>query len=372
MLSGFWIVFILSACFPSSNAIPWVELVPAKKISPGVFSASRFDRDLLSDAITEHVNAAWILFKRNFSRNYLESDEHNKRYDIFKKRFLEMEEHNRNYRLGLVSYEMGINQFSDRTNEELDRMRCIVRPLRKTWSGSMYIKSSRPLPESVDWRKKNAVTDVKNQGNCGSCWAFSSTGAIEGQYHRETNKLESFSEQQLVDCSSDFDNHACQGGLMDSAFKYVKEAGGLETEKAYPYVSGETGEANPKCLFKKSKAKVRVTSVKDIPQFDADALMHAVAFEGPVSVAINAGLPSFPSYHSGIYSDKDCSGDMESLNHGVLLVGYGTEKGKPYWLIKNSWGELWGDKGYIKILRTSDNMCGVASIPSFPTVEPID
>lgn len=165
---------------------------------------------------------------------------------------------------------------------------------------SLYTRESRTPPDSIDWRKKGAVTNVKNQGNCGSCWAFATTGAIEGHHFNKYGKLYNLSEQQLVDCSLDDGNNACNGGLMDFAFRYIQEAGGIETEDCYPYVSGRTGQ-EAKCSLNRTCFVAHVTGYKDLPTADESVLKSAVGLQGPVAIAINAGLPSFSFYSSGKY-----------------------------------------------------------------------
>ncbi|VEL24902.1 unnamed protein product, partial [Protopolystoma xenopodis] len=224
------------------------------------------------------------------------------------------------------------------------------------------------LPESVDWRSAGAVTPIKDQGRCGSCWAFSSTGALEGQHFRKTGILAGLSEQQLVDCSSAYGNMGCQGGLMDKAFQYVKDNNGIDDEKSYPYESGKTGEASDVCKFEEQFVAAKVTGFVDLPSKDERKLKEAVANVGPISIAINSGLLSFPHYKHGIYDDPDCQGDPTDLDHGVLLVGYGSENGTDYWLIKNSWGTSWGEDGFVRIRRDHRNLCGVTTAPSYPLV----
>jgi len=225
--------------------------------------------------------------------------------------------------------------------------------------------SSKKVPKSVDWRRNNAVTIVKNQGDCGSCWSFSSTGSIEGINAIKNNVLLNVSEQQLVDCSVKYGNKGCDGGLMDYAFKYVIDDG-LCSEEQYPY----TGQQDF-CKSIQCKTIVRINDYSDIQPNREDVLKVAVA-QQPVSVAIQANLTSFKFYKSGIYQDPDCG---NQLDHGVLIVGYGYDSNYDldYWIVKNSWSEEWGENGYVKILRNYEQnpsgMCGIALQPSIPLID---
>ena len=220
------------------------------------------------------------------------------------------------------------------------------------------------VPKSIDWRENDAVTDVKNQGDCGSCWSFSTTGSIEGAWAIKYDKLYNLSEQMLIDCSGTYGNKGCEGGLMDYGFKYVID-NGLCSENDYSYKAERDF-----CHSSLCKIKVKVRDYSDIESNNELLLKKAVSKQ-PVSVAIQANLSSFHYYKSGIYQDDDCG---DQLDHGVLIVGYGHDlfHGLDYWIVKNSWSSQWGEGGYVRILRNYDKsdsgMCGIAVQPSFPIV----
>ncbi|XP_072546266.1 cathepsin L-like peptidase [Salminus brasiliensis] len=274
-------------------------------------------------------------------------------------------EHNKLADQGLKSYRLGMNHFADMDNQEYQAMfaSCLQSfNTTKTRSAATFIRQpgGAALPSRVDWREKGYVTAVKNQMTCGSCWAFSATGALEAQMFKKTGKLVSLSEQQLVDCSGRYGNNGCRGGWVEKAFAYVKDNKGLQSEDSYPYENKEG-----KCLFNPQKVSATCSGWGFVK--DEKKLQEAVALKGPVSVAIDISRDTFQLYKSGVYEDQFCN--SSNPNHAMLAVGYGAdEKGQEYWLVKNSWGVHWGDMGYIKISRNKNNMCGVAKYGFYPQV----
>ncbi|XP_053387369.1 procathepsin L-like [Mercenaria mercenaria] len=302
----------------------------------------------------------WLEYKNFHNKNYQYGEEFTRRA-IWEKNLDYIKQHNLEADRGVHTFWLGMNEFGDMTNEEFVRVMNGYKMATKT-NGTAYLPPSHvSLPDSVDWRKEGYVTPVKNQGQCGSCWAFSTTGSLEGQTFKKAGKLPSLSEQNLVDCSTKQGNQGCQGGLMDQAFKYIKENNGIDTEASYPYKG-----VNEKCKFDAANVGATDTGFVDVKSKSESDLQSAVATVGPISVAIDASHMSFQLYRSGIYHSFFCS--QTRLDHGVLAVGYGADGGKDYWIVKNSWGESWGEQGYIKMSRNRDNNCGIATQASYPTV----
>lgn len=256
---------------------------------------------------------------------------------------------------------LGLNKFADIKDEWYDR----------GWKNSKmrgfiytppFDKEEIPgLPDAIDWRGKNAVTHIKDQAQCGSCWAFSAVGSMEGQHAIRNGTLVSLSESQIVDCDVNGGDEGCEGGWMDGAFRYVIKQGGIEPEKDYPYTPEDEG-----CTFNKSDIVATFSGFKDVTGGET-GLKEAVANIGPISVAIDASMNTFQFYKGGVYYDVNCSQTI--LDHGVLVVGYGiTSDNKDYWIVKNSWGTGWGNKGYILMARNRKNNCGIATKPSYPIV----
>ncbi|XP_020014812.2 procathepsin L-like isoform X5 [Castor canadensis] len=309
------------------------------------------------------LDSQWHEWKTKHRKSY-HMNEEGQRRAVWEENLKMIELHNKEHSQGKHGFTLAMNAFGDLTSAELsESMKGLQIQEQKT--GKVFQEFLfDEVPKSVDWRKKGYVTPVKNQRRCGSCWAFSATGALEGQMFRKTGKLVSLSEQNLVDCSQAQGTHGCHGGWMGDAFQYVKDNRGLDTEESYPYEARE----GP-CRYRPENSAANDTGFVRISKSE-DALMKAVATVGPISVAIDASHLSFRFYKDGIYYEPKCS--STDLDHAVLVVGYGFEgedsKNRKYWLIKNSWGKQWGMDGYVKIARDKNNHCGTASFAVYPTV----
>lgn len=307
----------------------------------------------------EDYDQAWEQFKVKFQKKYDATEEGARRL-IFEKSARKVAKHNLEADLGIHDYTLGFNHFSDQTPEEQQKtMGCFIHVSKRQNTTKWFIPPTDfELPKFVDWREKGYVTPVKDQKQCGSCWAFSTTGSLEGQHKAKTGKLVSLSEQNLVDCSKN-GNEGCDGGEPDQAFEYVKKNKGIDTEDSYPYEG-----TDDRCRFKRSFVGAKCSGYVDIPEGNETALQAAVATVGPISVAIDASSEKFQMYSGGIYNDHSCT--TTDLDHAVLVVGYGSKKDKDYWIVKNSWGTNWGMEGYILMSRNKDNQCGIASQASYP------
>ncbi|CAL9215723.1 unnamed protein product [Arabidopsis halleri] len=300
----------------------------------------------------------WI---SNFEKAYETVEEKLLRFEVFKDNLKHIDETNKKVK----SYWLGLNEFADLSHEEFKKMYLglktdIVRRDEERSYAEFAYRDVEAVPKSVDWRKKGAVAEVKNQGSCGSCWAFSTVAAVEGINKIVTGNLTTLSEQELIDCDTTY-NNGCNGGLMDYAFEYIVKNGGLRKEEDYPY-SMEEGT----CEMQKDESEtVTIDGHQDVPTNDEKSLLKALAHQ-PLSVAIDASGREFQFYSGGVF-DGRCGVD---LDHGVAAVGYGSSKGSDYIIVKNSWGPKWGEKGYIRLKRNTgkpEGLCGINKMASFPT-----
>lgn len=260
-----------------------------------------------------------------------------------------------------LPYKLSLNEFADMSWEEFQHQKLGADQNCSATTKGNHKLTDALLPPVKDWRDEGIVSPVKDQGSCGSCWTFSTTGALEAAYKQAFGKDISLSEQQLVDCAGAFNNFGCHGGLPSQAFEYIKYNGGLEPEGAYPY-TGKDGV----CKFSSENTAVKVLDSVNITLGAEDELKHAVALVRPVSIAFQV-IHEFRLYKEGVFTSDHCGNTPMDVNHAVLAVGYGVENGIPYWLIKNSWGADWGDHGYFK-MEMGKNMCGIATCASYPVV----
>lgn len=331
-----------------------------KLLALGVVGATAaVDRTLQSTPnALEATNARGIFteWMEEMEKVYETAEELEQRFLTFTENMKFVMEHNAEGH----SYQVGLNGFADLTQDEFrgkylgykrsDRLRGT--------QGSFKYENTEPL-DAIDWREKNAVTDVKNQQQCGSCWSFSATGSMEGIHAISSGKLVSLSEQELVDC--DKTDNGCGGGSMDQAFQWVISNGGIDTEADYAYTA-EDGTCNTE---KEKKHVVSISGFEDVPPSNEAAMKKALSGQ-PVSIAIEADQQAFQLYHNGVF-DATCG---TQLDHGVLAVGYNADA----FIVKNSWGATWGDSGYIQMKSgvSSDGICGMLLDPSYPTVDKVE
>ncbi|XP_057662229.1 procathepsin L-like [Diorhabda carinulata] len=301
----------------------------------------------------------WGNFKEKYVKTYKSSAEESKRFSIFQSNLRRIENHNLKEEQGYFTYRFGVTKFADLTPQEFIEMMTLHKTQKPKLTDTIGIVNyTGDIPDSIDWTKKGAVTNVKNQGSCGSCWAFSTTGTVEGANFIKTGKLISLSEQNLVDC--DYQDSGCSGGYMINGLKYI-EQNGIMSESDYPYK-----EEDGNCMFNESKYAVKISGYKTIISGDEDDLKKAI-IQTPVSVAIDV-TDIFQLYTSGTLYDPICGNTEYDLNHAVLAVGYGTSNGLDYWIVKNSWGSEWGMDGYVWMSRNRDNQCGIATYGCYAVI----
>jgi len=306
-----------------------------------------------------HVSNSFEEFKEKHQRNF-QTEEHERRLSLYRQnmRFI----HSKN-RAGLT-YSLESNHLTDRTEEEISFLR------GRTFDGSLgsnggqpqsySVQQVRDAPASLDWRLYGAVSPVKDQATCGSCWSFGSVGSLEGTLFLYTGQMVRLSQQALMDCSWGFGNNGCDGGEDWRVYQFMMKHGGIPTEESYGPYLGQDGY----CHFNQSDIGLKIKGWVNVTSGDVDALKVAIASHGPVSVAIDAAHKSLSFYSSGVYFEENCNNNIDGLDHAVLAVGYGEIAGMKYWLVKNSWSTNWGDDGYV-LMSQRDNNCGVATAATY-------
>ncbi|XP_072979660.1 oryzain gamma chain-like [Typha angustifolia] len=351
------VIFLLLTVFSISLAAARTDFDESNPIRSVTDRIDSLESSLLAVLGRTREALHFARFAKRYGKRYESVEEIKLRFGIFAESLELIRSTNKK---GL-SYKLGINRFADLSWEEFRGSRLgAPQNCSATLKGNHRLTDT-VLPVTKDWREDGIISQVKDQRHCGSCWTFSTTGALEAAYTQATGKPILLSEQQLVDCAYGYNNFGCNGGLPSQAFQYIKYNGGLDTEESYPY----TG-VNGICSFKPETVGVKVLDSVNITMGAEDELKHAVGVVRPVSVAFQV-IKEFRLYKAGVFSSETCGNAPTDVNHAVLAVGYGVENGVPYWLIKNSWGADWGLDGYFK-MELGKNMCGVATCSSYPII----
>ncbi|XP_066530853.1 digestive cysteine proteinase 1-like [Hoplias malabaricus] len=317
-------------------------------------------QDLIHTSPVGHVHRLFGHFKEKYERHYETEEEHEKREHNFVHNIRYVHSMNR---AGL-SYVLSVNHLADRSQAELAVMR--GKRGKKTFNNAQPFPPelrSVATPDSLDWRLYGAVTPVKDQAVCGSCWSFATTGALEGALFLKTGEQVVLSQQMLVDCTWGFGNNGCDGGEEWRAYEWIMKHGGISTAESY---GGYTG-MNGFCHYNSSFLTAQVKSYTNVTSGDVDALKAALFKNGPVAVSIDASQRSFTFYSYGVYYEPKCKNGTDDLDHAVLAVGYGVQDNQSYWLVKNSWSTYWGNSGYV-LMSMKDNNCGVATDATYVTL----
>lgn len=320
----------------------------------------------------DHIDHEFDKFKKDHGKDYNNDDtQHRKGWRNFLHNFRFINGKNRQ----LKDFKLKVNRYADNSQSDLKYLR--GRLHSKGYNGGLDYEKHHNLkgsggksaklhdvPEEWNWVIRGAVTPVKDQATCGSCWSFGTSGTIEGAYFVKTGKLPILSQQQMVDCSWAYGNNGCDGGEDFRAYKYIMNASGLALQEDYGPYMGVDG----RCHDHKVNKAVKISGFYNVTMNDKEALKHAIHTYGPVTVAIDASRPTFTFYSHGVYYDEKCKRGVEELDHQVLVVGYANIDGKFVWIVKNSWSTYWGDNGYIMMSAVNNN-CGVMDAPTVPIIE---
>lgn len=329
---------------------------------PGSVAEHRVLANPMEDLVGRHrpwAHAVFHHYRRRFGRQYGSAweMEHRQRIFVHNMRFV----HSKNR--AALSYSLALNHLADRTPQEM----AALRGRRRSGDPNHGLPFPAEhytgiiLPESLDWRMYGAVTPVKDQAVCGSCWSFATTGAMEGALFLKTGVLTPLSQQVLIDCSWGFGNYACDGGEEWRAYEWIKKHGGIASTESYGTYKGQNGL----CHYNQSEMLAKITGYVNVTSGNITAVKTAIYKHGPVAVSIDASHKTFSFYSNGIYYEPKCANKPGQLDHAVLAVGYGVLQGETYWLIKNSWSTYWGNDGYI-LMAMKDNNCGVATEATYP------
>ncbi|XP_052220910.1 procathepsin L-like isoform X4 [Dreissena polymorpha] len=313
--------------------------------------------------VTVEMDLEWIEYKKVHNKTYETAKEEVVRRLYWEDTLRFIRDHNLRYDRGEVTYTVGENQFADMAEDEFEKtmLRGLIVPEEGVEAYPEALTEPDPNADlEIDWRQRGVVTPVKSQGVCGSCWAFSALGSLESMMIKNRGRTTDLSEQDLVDCANrNYGNWGCRGGWMNNAFNYIRNAKGVNTEQCYPY----SGSDN-RCRHRKDCIGASISGHQNVGKSE-HSLASSLSSVGPITVAADCSDRGFMYYRNGVYYNRNCNGNVP--NHAMLSVGYGNSSGK-YWIIKNSWGTTWGDKGYVFMAKDKGDTCGLSKFASYPTL----
>ncbi|XP_045171276.2 procathepsin L-like [Mercenaria mercenaria] len=329
-------------------------------VSLGLNSWDLPQTNLLS-FVNSELDLDWMIFKKTYNRTYVDANEEVRRRLYWEDTLQFIRDHNEKFNRGETTFTVKENDFADMAEDEFEEiyLRGLILPEVEEEYPKALTEPDPEAPLEMDWRRHGLVSNVKNQGRCGSCWAFSALGSLEGQHKKKHNSLKDLSEQNLVDCANyKYGNYGCRGGWMNNAFNYVKKYG-VDSESCYPYVAKDQT-----CRFKSHCRAAKDGGAQNIGKSE-HSLQSSLGSVGPIAIAMDVNNRNFWYYHKGIYDYSRCNSGRP--NHAMLVVGYGKVGYKQYWIIKNSWGTGWGDSGYVFAAKGTGDRCGISKWASYPT-----